>query len=50
MQDSRTGDAEVDRMLERLDDLSARPVVEHVQVVEQVHRELEAHLAGQDEG
>lgn len=39
MQDSRTGDAEVDRMLERLDGLTVRPVVEHVQVVEQVHRE-----------
>ncbi|PFG35823.1 hypothetical protein ATL41_0520 [Flavimobilis soli] len=49
MPGSRTGDAEVDRMLERLDGLDERPVVEHVQVVEQVHRDLEAHLAGQDE-
>lgn len=49
MDESRTGDAAVDRILGRLEGLSERPVTDHVQVVEQVHRELEAHLAGQDD-
>lgn len=49
MDESRTGDADVDHVVARLEGLSERPVTEHVQVVEQVHRELEAHLAGQDE-
>ena len=49
MSQSRTGDADVDRALEPLAGLAQRPLVEHVAVVDEVHRDLERHLSGQDE-
>ena len=42
--------AAVDTALERLDDLEERPVAEHVQVFDEVHRLLQDALAALDEG
>jgi hypothetical protein len=40
----------VDVALERLEDLDARPVAEHVAVYDEVHRLLQDALAALDEG
>lgn len=45
--DGATGDAVVDHALIVLDDLGARPVDEHVEVLEDLHRVLEEHLVEQ---
>ena len=42
-------DANVSRALERLAELDARPVSEHVEVYDEVHRLLQDALASLDE-
>lgn len=43
--DGRTGDAEVDRILSRLDELEGKPLPAHVEVFDAVHGVLQDHLA-----
>lgn len=45
-QGARTGDETVDQVIAQLDGLAQRPLDEHVTVLEDVHRALEEHLAG----
>ena len=45
-----TGDGEVDTALERLGELDARPVDEHADVYEDIHRRLGSVLDGPADG
>ncbi|WP_018656627.1 hypothetical protein [Actinomadura flavalba] len=48
MSESGTGDARVDAVLGRLDELAAIPVPAHVEVFEDVHARLQELLDGND--